>query len=292
MSNYIKVLPNVEVGSLQIHRGIDQGLYSDQSGAKSYLTEAIDGICSKIYLDVSNDVLFFDVPQGTYTFKGFLSETSAYIVQLNNLLQYGDDCFNQNSGNNIIDGLGANIYFGNGCFANSTGNNYISRAIVGKKGYEKKEFFKNSSGNNTIDYCEAADVAFADSSGNNKIGEFIGRDECFALSSGNNTIGNGTFGQNAFVGAASSLNTITNIIDAGDNFGKGYIGNFMIRGNIGATNSADLTGTETFFARESESESGANLIVQSRKATSNEGNPEGDLNNARNNTARITYVLI
>jgi hypothetical protein len=290
MSNYIKVLPNVEVGSLQIHRGINQGLYSDQATAESYLASAINGTFSKVYLDVDNDVLFFDVPQGTYTYPGFLTSTSAYIIQKNDLLYYGDQCFINNGGNNIIDGLGANIYFGDGCFASSFGNNYISRAIVGKKGYAKKEFFKNSSGNNTIDYCEAADVAFADSSGNNKIGEFIGRDECFALSSGNNTIGNGTFGQNAFTKAASSLNTITNIIDAGDNFGKGYIGNFMIRGNIGATNSADLTGTETFFA--SESESGANLIVQKSKATSNEGEQEGDLDNAVTNGATINYVLI
>jgi hypothetical protein len=290
MSNYIKVLPNVEVGSLQIHRGINQGLYSDQSGAKSYLAGAIDGTFSKVYLDVENDVLFFDVPQGTYTFKGFLSKTrgstSAYIIQKNNLLYYGDACFENNGGNNIIDGLGGDITFGNGCFISSYGNNYISKAIA------NKEFFQNSSGNNTIDYCVASDNAFFGSVGNNKIGEFIGSGNCFALSRGNNTIGNGTFGIQAFANVQSSLNTITNIRDAGDNFGKGYIGNFMIRGDIGASNSADLSGTETFFAREPESESGANLIVQSRKATSNEGEQEGDLKNAEENGTKANYVLI
>jgi hypothetical protein len=265
MPNYIKVLPNVEVGSLQIHRGIDQGLYSDQSGAENYLVGAIDGTCSKVYLDIDNDVLFFDVPQGTYTYPGFLNETIAYIIQKNDLLYYGDECFVNNGGNNIIDGLGNDITFGNSCFVSSSGNNYINRAFA------SNDFFASSSGNNTIDFCQLGDYSFAESSGNNKIGD-------------------GAFGEYAFIGAASSLNTITNIINAAGNFGKNYQGNFMIRGNIGATDSADLKGTETFFARESESE--VILIVQSAKATSNEGEKEGDLNNARNNGARVIFVLI
>jgi hypothetical protein len=252
-----------EVGSLQIHQGINQGLYSDQSGAENYLKERIDGTCSKVYLDLTNDVLFFDVPIATSTYPGFLTSTSAYIVQLNNLLQYGDDCFNQNSGNNIIDGLGNDITFGNSCFVSSSGNNYINRAFAGD------EFFTLSSGNNTIEYCQPGDYAFS-------------------KSSGNNTIGDGKFGENAFVEAASSLNTITNIINANDNFGKGYIGNFMIRGDIGATDSADLLGTATFF----NNGGSANLIVQLAKLTSNGGNPEGDLDNAVTNGATVNYVLI
>jgi hypothetical protein len=272
-----------EVGSLQIHRGLDQGLYSDQATAETYLGTAIDGTCSKVYLDVENDVLFFDVPQGTYTNQYFLTSTSAYIVQLNNLLQYSDLCFGDNGGNNIINGLAGNdITFGDGCFASSFGNNYISSAIAGN------EFFQNSSGNNTIDYCEADNNAFFGSVGNNKIAEFIGTNNCFQLSTGNNSIGDGTFGESAFVDAASSLNTITNIIDAGDNFGKNYQGNFIIKGNIGATDSDDLTGTATFF----DTGSSANLIVQLAKLTSNGGNPEGDLANAVINGATINYILI
>jgi hypothetical protein len=282
MSNYIKVLPNVEVGSLQIHQGINQGLYSDQSSAESYLVDRINGTCSKVYLDVSNDVLFFDVPQGTYTNQYFLTSTSAYIVQLNDLLYYGDECFENNGGNNIIDGLGNDIYFGNECFKDSSGNNYISKAIAGNY------FFVRSSGNNTIDYCESVENAFRQSYGNNKIGDFIAIDNSFRDSSGNNIIGDGTFGIQAFADAASSLNTITNIIDAGDGFGKNYQGNFMIRGDIGATDSDDLTGTRSFF----DNGSGANLIVQLAKLTSNGGNPEGDLNNAVTNGATINYVLI
>jgi hypothetical protein len=233
-----------EVGSIQIHQGISQGLYSDQSGAESYLVDRIDGTCSKVYLDVTNDVLFFDVPQGTFTNPGFLNETIAYIIQKNDLLYYGDECFINNGGNNIIDGLGNDITFGNGCFISSYGNNYINRAFAGNY------FFQNSSGNNTI--------------------------------------GDGTFGIQAFNDAVSSLNTITNIIDAGDNFGKGFIGNFMIRGDIGATDSADLTGSASFF----DSGSGANLIVQQAKSTSNSGSPEGDLDNAVTNGATVNYVLI
>jgi hypothetical protein len=282
MPNYIKVLPNVEVGSLQIHQGISQGLYSDQSSAEGYLVSAIDGTCSKVYLDVANDVLFFDVPQGTYTFNNFLTSTSAYIVQLNDLLYYGDECFVNNGGNNIIDGLGNDIYFGNECFKSSSGNNYISRAIAGN------EFFQNSSGNNTIDYCEADNNAFFGSVGNNKIGEFIGNDNCFELSSGQNIIGDGTFRNVCFVDAASSLNTITNIIDAGDGFGKNYQGNFLIKGNIGATDSADLTGTVSFF----DTGGSANLIVQLAKLTSNAGGVEGDLANAVTNGATVNYILI
>jgi hypothetical protein len=282
MPNYIKVLPNVEVGSIQIHRGIDQGLYSDQSGAESYLVDRIDGTCSKVYLDVTNDVLFFDVPQGTYTYPGFLNETIAYIIQKNDLLYYGDECFLNNGGNNIIDGLGANIAFGNDCFRSSYGNNYISKAIAGN------DFFVRSSGNNTIDYCESVENAFRLSVGNNIIGYFIAIDNSFRDSSGNNIIGDGTFGIQAFAEAASSLNTITNIIDAGDNFGKNYQGNFMIRGDIGATNSADLTGTVSFF----DTGGSANLIVQLAKLTSNGGGVEGDLRNAFINGATVNYVLI
>jgi hypothetical protein len=271
-----------EVGSLQIHKGIDQGLYSDQSSVENYLANAIDGTCSKVYLDVDNDVLFFDVPQGTFTNQYFLTSTSAYIVQLNNLLQYGDDCFNQNSGNNIIDGLGNDITFGYGCFAESFGNNYINRAIA------SNDFFAGSSGNNTIDYCEAVDNAFSGSIGNNKIAEFIGIDNSFRDSIGNNTIGDGTFGERAFLGAQSELNTITNIIDASDNFGKVYTGNFMIRGDIGDTDAADLLGTATFF----NAVNSANLIVQLTKLTSNGGGVEGDLRNAFINGATVNYVLI
>jgi hypothetical protein len=233
-----------EVGSIQIHQGISQGLYSDQSGAESYLVDRIDGTCSKVYLDVTNDVLFFDVPQGTYTYPGFLNDTIAYIIQKNDLLYYGDECFQSNGGNNIIDGLGNDITFGNGCFRSSYGNNYISKAIASN--------------------------------------------DFFAISSGNNTIGDGTFGESAFLDAASSLNTITNIIDANDNFAKGYIGNFMIRGDIGATDSADLTGSASFF----DAGSSANLIVQLAKLTSNAGNPEGDLGRAVINGATVNYVLI
>lgn len=282
MPNYIKVLPNVEVGSLQIHQGINQGLYSDQSSAEGYLVSAIDGTCSKVYLDIDNDVLFFDVPQGTYTYDGFLNTTNAYIVQLNDLLYYANSCFENNGGNNIIDGLGNDIYFGNECFKGSSGNNYISKAIA------DNDFFVRSSGNNTIDYCESVENAFRISVGNNIIGDFIAIDNSFRGSSGNNIIGDGTFGIQAFADAASSLNTITNIIDAGDNFGKGYIGNFMIRGDIGATDSADLTGTSSFF----DNGSGANLIVQLAKLTSNGGGVEGDLRNAFTNGATVNYVLI
>jgi hypothetical protein len=252
-----------EVGSLQIHRGISKGLYSDQATAETYLGTAIDGTCSKIYLDSTNDVLFFDVPQGTFTNLGFLNDTIAYIIQKNDLLYYGHECFINNGGNNIIDGVGADIYFGNSCFVSSSGNNYINRAFAGD------EFFTLSSGNNTIEYCQPGDYAFSESSGNN-------------------TIGDGTFGESAFVDAASSLNTITNILDASDNFGKGYIGNFIIRGNIGATDSDDLTGTATFF----DNGSSANLIVQLAKLTSNGGNPEGDLARAVINGATINYILI
>jgi hypothetical protein len=339
MNNYIKVLPNVEVGSLQIHEGISQGLYSDQATAETYLASAINGTCSKVYLDIDNDVLFFDVPQGTYTFNNFLTSTSAYIVQLNDLLYYGDECFGDNGGNNIIDGLGANIIFGFRCFSASFGNNYISRATAGDY------FFLNSSGNNTSNYFQVSNFAFFGSSGNNTILQidagvdafasstgnntivtftgtsnsfsfafgnnyiktlqcgdggfngstgnntilnFIGQDNCFGSSTGNNTLEDGTFGENAFIQATSSLNTITNIIDATDNFGKVYVGNFMIRGNIGATDSADLTGTVSFF----DTGGSANLIVQLAKLTSNGGGVEGDLNNAVTNGATINYVLI
>jgi hypothetical protein len=294
--------PEAEIGSLQIHRGIDQELYSDQATAETYLGTAIDGTCSKVYLDIDNDVLFFDVPQGTFTNQYFLASTSAYIVQLNNLLQYADLCFGDNGGNNIINGLAGNdITFGDGCFASSFGNNYISSAIAGN------EFFQNSSGNNTIDYCEALENAFFGSSGNNTIAQIIAginafkqsygnnkivdlfaTNSCFELSSGNNTIGDGTFGESAFLDAASSLNTITNIIDASDNFGKNYQGNFLIKANIGATDSDDLTGTATFF----DSGSSANLIVQLAKLTSNGGNPEGDLARAVINGATVNYILI
>jgi hypothetical protein len=285
MPNYIKVLPNVEVGSLQIHQGISQGLYSDQSSAEGYLVSAIDKPCSKVYLDVANDVLFFDVPQGTFSNPSFLSTTSAFIIDFNNLLQYADNCFNQNSGNNIIGQDASDTQFGYGCFAESSGNNtFLGGCLAGK------DFFTNSTGNNTIGYCEAGDNAFAASSGNNKIGEFIGGDGCFSFCFGNNTIGDGTFGKSAFAEAQSELNTITNIIDAGGGFGKNYQGNFMIRGNIGASNLADLTGTNTFFERKSES--GANLIVQLAKLTSNEGEQEGDLTNAGNNGATVNCVLI
>jgi hypothetical protein len=270
-----------EVGSIQIHRGIDQGLYSDQSGAENYLVDRIDGTCSKVYLDSTNDVLFFDVPHATYTYNGFLNETIAYIIQKNDYLYYGDECFVNNGGNNIIDGLGGYIYFGNSCFVSSFGNNYISKAIA------SNDFFAGSSGNNTIDYCEAVDSCFAGSSGNNKIAEFIGIDNSFRDSSGNNTIGDGTFGESAFLDAASSLNTITNIIDANDNFGKGYIGNFMIRGDIGATDSDDLIGTASFF----DAGGSANLIVQLTKLTSNAGLLEGDLANAVINGATVNCVL-
>ena len=271
-----------EVGSLQIHQGINQGLYSDQSSAESYLVDRINGTCSKVYLDVSNDVLFFDVPIATSTNPNFLVSTSAYIIDKTDLLFYSDGSFGDNGGNNIIDRPTADNGFGNDCFASSFGNNYINRAFA------NQGFFQNSSGNNTIDYCEADNNAFFGSAGNNKIAEFIGSNNCFELSTGQNIIGDGTFGESAFLDAASSLNTITNIIDAGDNFGKGYIGNFMIRGDIGATDSDDLTGTDSFF----NTGGSANLIVQLAKLTSNAGNPEGDLAKAVINGATINYILI
>jgi hypothetical protein len=338
MPNYIQV-KNPNIGSIQIHKGINQGLYSNLATATSYLAGAINGVSSNIFLDITNDILFFDVPQGTYTFDGFLGFTNAYIVQLNDLLYYGNKCFRNNGGNNIIDGLGTNIIFGFECFSNSFGSNYISRAIAGdyffvnSSGKNTSNYFQvsnfaflGSSGNNTILQIDANNDAFASSTGNNTIGTFTGTsnsfsfafgnnhintlqcgtggfsnssgnnkigdlnaiDNCFQLSTGNNTIGNGTFREFAFLGAVSSLNTITNILDAGNNFGKNYQGNFVIEANIGATDSADLTGTITFF----DSGSGANLIVLASKATSNAGSPEGDLANAVTNGATINYVLI
>jgi hypothetical protein len=264
MPNYIKVLPNVEVGSLQIHRGIDQGLYSNQSSAEGYLVSAIDGTCSKVYLDVANDVLFFDVPQGTFTNPGFLNETSAYIVQLNDLLYYGNECFVENSGNNIIGLDGNDTYFGGDCFVASSGNN----TFLGNC-FAAENFFRNSTGNNTFKYIECDRRSFD-------------------YSTGNTIIEDGLFLNDSIFGDAISNVTINNIIDAGDNFGKNYQGNFIIKGNIGATNSADLTGTATFF----DTGGSANLIVQLAKATSNGGGVEGDLRNAFTNGATVNYILI
>jgi hypothetical protein len=62
----------------------------------------------------------------------------------------------------------------------------------------------------------------------------------------------------------------------------------MIRGDIGATDSDDLTGTASFF----DVGGSANLIVQLAKLTSNGGNPEGDLDNAVTNGATVNYILI
>ena len=200
MPNYIQV-KNTNIGSIQIHKGINQGLYSDLATATSYLAGAIDGVSSNIFLDITNDILFFDVPQGTYTFDYFLSATGAFIIDLNSLLYYANNCFGENTGDSIIQ--------------------------------------------------------------------------------------DALFGQNAFLDATCNV-TINNIIDAGDNFGKNFIGNFTIKGNIGATDSADLTGTTSFF----DSGSGANLIVLASKATSNSGSPEGDLANAVTNGATVNYVLI
>ena len=282
MNNYIKVLPDVEVGSLQIHKGINQGLYSDQGTAEVYLTNAINGTCSKVYLDIANDVLFFDVPQGTFTFDNFLSNTNAYIIQKNGLLMYANNCFGNNGGNNIIDGGAADIIFGDNCFDASTGNNWMSSVVTGNY------FFYNSYGNNNIFYCEGGSNLFELSEGNNSVQIFISLNYAFRSSIGSNNIGDGTFGEGAFFGVTSSLNTITNIIDAGEAFGKNYVGNFTIKGNIGATDTADLTGTTTFF----DNGSGANLIVLASKATSNSGSPEGDLANAVINGATVNYVLI
>jgi hypothetical protein len=264
MPNYIKVLPNVEVGSLQIHRGIGQGLYSDQSNAEDYLAGAIDGTCSKVYLDSTNDILFFDVKQGTYTYDGFLNTTNAYIVQLNDLLYYGNECFVENSGNNIIGLDGNDTYFGGDCFVASSGNNtFLGNCFAGEN------FFRNSTGNNTFKYIECDRRSFD-------------------YSTGNTIIENGLFLNDSIFGDAISNVTINNIIDAGDSFGKNYQGNFIIKGNIGATDSDDLTGTATFF----NNGGAANLIVQLAKATSRGGGPEGDLRNAVINGARVNFVLV
>ena len=200
MPNYIQV-KNTNIGSIQIHKGINQGLYSNLATATSYLAGAIDGVSSNIFLDITNDILFFDVPQGTYTFDDFLSSTGAFIIDLNSLLYYANNCFGENTGDSIIQ--------------------------------------------------------------------------------------DALFGQSAFLEATCNV-TINNIIDAGDNFGKGFVGNFTIKGDIGSTDSADLSGTSSFF----DSGSGANLIVLASKATSNGGSPEGDLDNAVTNGATVNYVLI
>ena len=200
MPNYIQV-KNTNIGSIQIHKGINQGLYSDLATATSYLAGAIDGVSSNIFLDITNDILFFDVPQGTYTYDYFLSATGAFIIDLNSLLYYANNCFEQSTADSIIE--------------------------------------------------------------------------------------DALFGQSAFLDATCNV-TINNIIDAGDNFGKGFVGNFIIKGDIGATDSADLSGSSSFF----NSGSGANLIVLASKATSNSGSPEGDLDNAVTNGATVNYVLI
>jgi hypothetical protein len=200
MPNYIQV-KNTNIGSIQIHKGINQGLYSNLGQANSYLSTYINGTYSNVFLDTINDILFFDVPQGTYTFEYFLNGTGAFIIDLNSLLYYANNCFGENTGDSIIE--------------------------------------------------------------------------------------DALFGENAFLNANCNV-TINNIIDAGDNFGKNFIGNFTIKGNIGATDSADLTGTTSFF----DSGSGANLIVLASKLTSNSGLVEGDLANATINGATVNFVLI
>lgn len=255
--------PESIVGSIQIHKGINQGFYSDLATATSYLASVINGVSSNVFLDTVNDILFFDVPQGTYSNDNFLSGTGAFIIDLNNLLQYGNYCFIENTGNNII-GLDANdTYFGASCFIGSQGNNiFLGNCIAGSS------FFANSSGNNTFKNVDCDVDSFMDTSGTIIIED-------------------GLFSENAFLNASSNV-TINNIIDANSFFGKGFLGNFTIKGNIGATDSDDLTGTTSFF----DTGSGANLIVLASKATSNSGSPEGDLVNASINGATVNYVLI
>ena len=262
MPNYIQV-KNQNIGSIQIHKGINQALYSDLATANLYLTNYINGVYSNVFLDTTNDILFFDVPQGTFTFDQFLTATAAFIVDLNNLLQYADFCFFGNSGNNIIGLAGNDTYFGSNGFLQASGNNtFLGKCITGN------DFFSGSSGNNTFKNVECTDG-------------------CFVSIAGNINIENGLFGANAFLNANCNV-TINNIIDADSNFGKLFTGNFTIKGDIGATDSADLTGTTSFF----DNGSGANLIVLASKATSNGGLAEGDLRNAITNGATVNYVLI
>jgi hypothetical protein len=263
MPNYIQV-KNTNIGSIQIHKGINQGLYSNLGQANSYLAGAINGSYSNVFLDTTNDILFFDVHQGTYTFDNFLSATGAFIIDLNNLLQYADNCFNENNtGNNIIGLDGSDTYFGADCFVQSSGNNtFLGNCFAGSG------FFKDSIGNNTFKNVDC------------------GKDSFMAIT-GKTIIEDGFFAENAFLTAISNV-TINNIIDADYNFGKSFIGNFTIKGDIGATDTADLTGTTSFF----DNGSGANLIVLASKATSNSGSPEGDLDNAVTNGATVNYVLI
>ena len=263
MFNYIQV-KNTNIGSIQIHKGINQGLYSNLGQANSYLSTYINGTYSNVFLDTTNDILFFDVAQGTYTNNAFLLNTGAFIIDLNSLLYYADACFLGNTGNNIIGVDGGDTYFGGDCFSASSGNNtFLGNCFAGEN------FFRNSSGNNTFKYIECDRRSFD-------------------FSTGNTIIEDGLFLNDSIFGDAISNVTINNIIDAGDFFGKNFAGNFTIKGNIGATDLADLTGTTTFF----DNGSGANLIVLASKATSNGGRPEGDLDNAVTNGATINYVLI
>lgn len=112
-------------------------LFTDLATAHTYLTNYLNGILTNE--SFSNGIYYFDLNIGASMSAnyGFLSNTSAYIVDKYGYINYYSQSFSNNTGNNIITappddyGYGVNtIFFQDGAFSAATGINTINGNII------------------------------------------------------------------------------------------------------------------------------------------------------------------
>lgn len=187
--------------------------------------------------------------------------------------------FQHSDGNNIL-GI---CTFEDSAFFESTGNNFIQDFT----GFW--DCFVNSSGNNVINFANATDTFFRNCSGHNRLGYVNCGNKFMQDTTGDNVINDLDCKHNCFVNCpnATQINTIGNLIQADQNFGSNYQGTMIIKGNLGASDGADLNSGLTFFI----AGSNARLVVDKNKLFSNGGSIEGDIQNAMANGAQVHFIL-
>lgn len=234
-----------DVGSIEIRQGIASGFYANLMTANSFLATQLSNPATKVHLDITNDILYFEVPQGTTDIIGdfLIGSTASFIDKKGLITQFKQGGFVSNSGNNIF---GDNIIFISGCFNDyyTTGTNSFGNNCTFGEGCFTDSLSSNSFGNN----CIFANNCFTVSNGNN----IFGNNCTFGIEAFNGSHGNNTFGNNCTFNTAFFGSTGVNVFGDNTIFGVQSFMNSSGNNTFGNTCSIDSesfnnsTGNNTF----------------------------------------------
>jgi hypothetical protein len=221
--------------------------FTDLSSAKAYVQQFTSATIFDGSFNVNGNEYFFSVAANT-AFNNIDGFCNVYDMNFQDpeglVIQFGADCFQSNSTDNIFGNISVNQNF----LAYSTGNNIIGNITAGERFLYSSignnvigsviatnDFLRNSTGNNTIKSIDTRGYSYSlsDATGNNIIGRVDGDDYFLFASTGNNIIGSIDVGGDCLSGSSGN-NTMNNVIATG-NFLKLSTGNNTINGvlNVG-----------------------------------------------------------